>query len=190
MEQHEWRVEFSWIKAHMGHRGNEMADQQAKEAANNKDIEECYTKIPKSVVISEMQEQSVKRWQREWMETTKGAITKSFFPKIEDRLKMNLNTTPNYTTIVTGHGNINAYLYKYKITDNPMCPCRKGPQTVQHIVFDCRLLETERGKLKAVVTRSESWPVSCNKLGTKYHKQFKEYIDKISWNTEENTNSQ
>ena len=87
-----------------------MADQQAKEAANNKDIEERYTKIPKSVVISEIQEQSLKRWQREWMETTKGAITKAFFPKIEDRLKMNQNTTPNYTTIVTGHGNINAYL--------------------------------------------------------------------------------
>jgi len=56
-----------------------MADQQAKEAANNKDIEECYTKIPKSVVISEIQEQSVKWWQREWMETTKGAITKAFY---------------------------------------------------------------------------------------------------------------
>jgi len=46
------------------------------------------------------------------METTKGAITKAFFPEIEDRLKMNLNTTPNYKTTVTGHGNINAYLYK------------------------------------------------------------------------------
>ena len=37
-------------------RTHEIADQQAKEAANNKDIEECYTKIPKSVVISEIKE--------------------------------------------------------------------------------------------------------------------------------------
>ena len=36
-------------------------------------------KIPKSVVISEMKEQSVKWWQREWMETAKGATTKTFF---------------------------------------------------------------------------------------------------------------
>jgi len=39
MEQREWRVEFRWIKAHAGHRGNEMAYQQAKEAKRNKNIE-------------------------------------------------------------------------------------------------------------------------------------------------------
>ena len=118
-------MEFRWIKAHAGHRGNGMADQQAKEVAKKKNIEECYLKIPKSVVIIELKEQSVKAWQREWVETTKGAIRKAFFPKREDRLKWRLNTTPNYTTIVTGHGNIKSYLYKYKIIDNLMCPCKK-----------------------------------------------------------------
>ena len=56
MKQREWRVEFRWIKAHAGHRGNEMADQQAKEAARDKNIDECYIKIPKSVVTSEQKE--------------------------------------------------------------------------------------------------------------------------------------
>jgi len=167
-----------------------MADQQAKEAARNKSIKECYNKIPKSVVMSELKEQSVRQWQREWVETTKGAITKAFFPRIEDRIKLRLNTTPNYTTIVIGHGNIKPYLYKYKIIDNPMCPCEKGHQTIQHIIFDCPLLEKEREKLKSVVTRTENWPVSCNKLGIQYYKNFKEYIDKISWNIEQSTNSQ
>ena len=134
MEQQEWRVEFRWIKAHAGHQGNEMADQQAKEAERNKNIVECYNKIPKSVVMSELKEQSVKQWQREWVETTKGAITKTFFPKIEDRIKLRLNTTPNFTTIVTGHGNIKSYLYKYKIIDNPMCPCKRSSNRTTHYI--------------------------------------------------------
>ena len=39
-------------KSTCGHRENETSDQQAKEAAKNKNIEECYMKIPKSVVMS------------------------------------------------------------------------------------------------------------------------------------------
>jgi len=140
--------------------------------------------IPNSAVLCELKEQNVQQWQNEWERSSKCAIRKSFFPKIEDRLKLRLNATPNFTAIVTGHGNIKSYLYKYKIIDNPMCPCKKGDQTVDHILFDCTLLEQERDKLKAVVTRTENWPVSYNKLSIKYYKDFKEYIDKIIWNKE------
>ena len=38
-EGQEWILEFSWIKAHTGHRGNELIDQQAKEAVSSKTIE-------------------------------------------------------------------------------------------------------------------------------------------------------
>jgi len=108
-----------------GHQGNEMADQLATEAANKKNIEEFYTKITKSAVLCELKEPSVQQWQNEWKRSSKGAITKSFFLKIEDRLKLRLNATPKFTAIVTGHDNIKSYLYKYKIIDNPMCPCKK-----------------------------------------------------------------
>jgi len=140
--------------------------------------------------MSEQKEHSVKWWQREWTETTKGAITKAIFPNIEERLKFRVNITPNFTAIVRGHGNIKAYLHKYKIIGDPTCPCRKGPQTVQHIVFDCPILEKEREKLKAVVTRTENWAVKSNKLGVQYHKKFKEFIDNLSWNEEQRNSSQ
>ena len=50
--------------------------------------------------------------------------------------------------------------------------------------FDCSLLEQERDELKAVVTRTENWPVSYNKLSIKYYKNFEECVDKIIWNKE------
>ena len=61
--------------------GNETADQLAKEAANNKNIEESYTEIPKSAILNELKENSIKQWQSEWENTTKGATTKLFFLK-------------------------------------------------------------------------------------------------------------
>jgi ribonuclease HI len=54
METQEWKVEFSWIRAHAGHHRNELADQLAKEAANTKNIDECYNRIPKSAVLCEL----------------------------------------------------------------------------------------------------------------------------------------
>jgi vacuolar-type H+-ATPase catalytic subunit A/Vma1 len=38
-----------------------------------------------------------------------------------------------------------------------MCSCEEGEQSVDHIIFDCKLLEQERTRLKAMVKK---WPVS------------------------------
>jgi len=171
MENQDWKIEFNWIKAHAGHYGNELADQTAKEAATNSDIE-CYKRIPKNRVRRELSDYSVTKWQVEWDSRTKGAITKTFFPKIADRLKLKINVTLNFTTMVTGHGNIKSYLYKYKIMDSPMCSCKRGEQTLDHVLFDCELVEQERDRLKAAVLRLENWPVSKDILINKYSKNF------------------
>jgi hypothetical protein len=41
--------------------GNKLANTLAKEAAMNSDITECYKKVPKSVVISELNGISVEK---------------------------------------------------------------------------------------------------------------------------------
>jgi hypothetical protein len=183
LERHEWKVEFSWVKALVGQRGNELADRLAKEASRSKNIEECCNRIPKSTVSSELKEQCLKQWQNEWERTTKGATTKSF-PFIADRLKLRINPTPNFTTLVTGHGNIKSYLHKYNIIENPKFSCNKGEQTVDHIIYNCSLHEQERERLKALITRSEKWPVSKNKLVLKYYKNFKQFTDNMVLNKE------
>ena len=128
---------------------------------------------------SELNEQSVKQWQNEWQRTSKGVITKSLFPKIADRFKLRINATPNFTTIVTGHGNIKTFLYKYKIIESPVCSCDESEQSVDHILYECKLLEHERDRLKAAVIWSEKWPVSKDKLSIKCYKIFKEFANSI-----------
>jgi len=130
-------------------------------------------------VWNELNEQSVKRWQNEWERSSKVVITKSFFPKIADRLKLTINATPNFTTTVTGHGNIKTCWYKYKIIDSPMCSWDEGEQSVDHILYECELLEHERGGLKAAVIRSEHWTVSKDKLSIKFYKIFNEFANSI-----------
>ena len=154
MEMQNWKIEFNWIKTHAGHQRKEMADQLAKEAATKGDIDECYKRIPRSTAISELSDLNVTKWQSEWDHTAKGAITKSFFHKIADRIKININITPNFKTTATGHCNVKLYLHKYKILDSPMCSCKSAEQAADHMLCDGKLLEQERDSLKAAVLRT------------------------------------
>ena len=54
--------------------------------------------------MKDLEEESVKKWQREWSQTTKERNTKEYFPGVAERLKMKLQLTQNFTAIVSGHG--------------------------------------------------------------------------------------
>jgi len=49
-------------------------------------------------------QKSVEKWRKQWDNSTKGSVTKEFFPNIKDRLKMKINLTPNFTAMITAHG--------------------------------------------------------------------------------------
>jgi hypothetical protein len=76
-------------------------DRLATEATENHYV--TYSRIPKSAIKKETREESIRKWQSQWEETTKGAISKEFFPSVERRLSLNLQLNPKVTTIMSGH---------------------------------------------------------------------------------------
>jgi hypothetical protein len=129
LEKDNWTIHFTWVKAHNDNFGNELADQLAKKAASRGEGETAYSKIPKSAVIKVIQEGGELQWQKEWNASTKGDITKSFFPVIRDWKSKRLQMGIKLSTLVTGHGTLRSYYHRFKIIDDPKCACKKGPQT-------------------------------------------------------------
>jgi ribonuclease HI len=121
LENDNWIVHCTWVKAHDDNCGNELADRLAKEAACGNDVEIAYIKIPKSAVTSDLKEKGVQVWQSEWDASNKGELTKTFFPSVKDRLSKKLQMCINLSTTVTGHGKLRSYFHRFKITEDPTC---------------------------------------------------------------------
>jgi hypothetical protein len=60
----------------------------------------------------------------------------------------------NLSTVVTGHGKLRFYLYRFKIIDNPTCPCQMGSQSNEHLIRECTILNKKRDTLKNEITNA------------------------------------
>jgi hypothetical protein len=97
---------------------------------------------------------------------------KQFFPNVEDRLKMKINITPKFATMVTRHDKTRAYFHHFKIMEQAKCPCNSRDQTVDHLLYQCALLHISRELLRSKVYKIRNWPTSKQELTTKHLKAF------------------
>ena len=122
-----WSIHFGWVKAQAEVEGNELADKLAKEAAEeDSDLKIVYNRKPTTTVGSELKKEGLTKWQRQWDSTDRGVLCRSFFPAVEQRLKLKIPVTSEFTAIVCGHGKTKSYLHRFSFIDDPMCPCNGG----------------------------------------------------------------
>jgi hypothetical protein len=117
----------------------------------------------------------------QWDRTTKALTTKEFFPNIKYRLNTKITLTSNFTAFVTSHCKTNSYLHRFKIIESPDCPCGGGSQTVDHLIFECTILQNERERLTGKISRHDNWLVNKSQLGNKHITHFIEFINTIEF---------
>jgi hypothetical protein len=104
-------------------------------------------------------------WQSEWDASTKGGITKSCFPIIKERISKSMHMGITLSTKVTGHGTVRAYYYRIKIIDDLKCVCKMGPQTSNHLLWECELIRKQRAVLKNSTKKAGGkWPLTNSDL--------------------------
>jgi len=152
------------VKAHAGIQGNETADRLAKKAATDDRGEFVYDKIPRQTIIMEGKEKEITKWQEQWTSSTKGAVSKLFFPYIKERMKTMIPFSAEFTAMVTGQGLTRSYLHRFKIIPNSTCPCGlKEEQTINHKILNSTQLENERRILRnSIVRTGDTWPLRLN----------------------------
>jgi hypothetical protein len=141
-----------------------------------------FDRIPVTSVASEINRKRLEQLQLQWNNAAKGAVCRSFFPNLEQRLKTKIPITLEFTALVTGHGKPRFYLHRFKLADDPMCPCNKGQQTSDHIIFECNIFEAKRGSMiKKIVDSVGSWSPAKDELTTNYLQAFSIFFKSIDF---------
>ena len=140
-----------------------------------------FSRITLSTLFRELGEESKLKWKQNWEESPKAALTKQFYPKITDRLKSEIVITSNFTTMVSGHGKTRAYLHRFKLLESATCPCNKGDQTTDYLIYHCTLLQQQRGGLEKDTLQHGIWPISKHDLINKHLKSFMKFTNSIDY---------
>jgi len=181
LEKSGWQISFSWVKAHIGLHGNELADKVGKEEAQSTATRNEYTRIPKSYLYHVATEEAKQKWQAEWTICSKAAATKQYFTSVQDRLGTKLTLTKKLTAVLTGHGKTRAYLYRYNLRDDARCICGQNDLTMDHLLFHCEKTSTQRVVLKHQTSQKWNWMECKQELISKHTKVFCEFIESIDF---------
>lgn len=141
-------IKFVWVKAHIGIVGNEAADVAAKAAASQNRSKE-YASFPLSYAKHMIKEKFLQVWADEYLVAAQGSTTRMFFPTLADAAQFHLAAENSFevTQFLTGHSFSRAYLKRFKIQENPHCPCDMAAiQDVRHLLEICPMYATARYK--------------------------------------------
>ena len=137
-------VKLSWIPAHIGHAGNEIADRLAKRGAKNTEGKvEHFLPIPTRETITKIEEWGEKKHQKRWDDITTCRQTKMMCPKISNRYwktiaSMTRTRAMYMTQIFSGHATLQYHLWNMKIEETPICKfCTYSRETVEHFIAQC-----------------------------------------------------
>jgi hypothetical protein len=88
----------------------------------------------------------------------------------------------NLSMVVTGHGKLRFYLYRFKIIDDPTCPCQMDPQSTEQLISECAILNKQRDTLKNGITNvGGRWPLSNCELANRYTNLFQKFLNSIKF---------
>jgi ribonuclease HI len=163
-------IKLVWIKAHVGHIGNELADKLAKEGSSKENKIQIDT--PFIAFKNKLKEIYQEKWDKEWLEYGAARQTKQFFPqgcgsRSKELCKLSRIKLGTAVRVVTGHNNLNYHMSKMVPGHGNICRfCNTELETFFHFITDCDRFEVWRWEIlgKAKLSQTETAELNISKI--------------------------
>ncbi|XP_076045036.1 uncharacterized protein LOC143027585 [Oratosquilla oratoria] len=142
---------FCWIPSHVGIRGNEVADEEAKEACKKSRID--VRKLPHSDLYKPIKSYIRQKWQDRWSDPLLATNRKyksirpntSYWPSV---FHADRRTEIVLSRLRMGHTHL-THKFLLEGSDAPECDCG-SPLTIGHILMHCQLYARARRSLSSL----------------------------------------
>ena len=121
----------------------------------------------KDVAKKEARKRTLLRWQERWDQKCANKWYYELIPNIEKWVTRKHGEVDYYLTqVLSGHGNFNSYLHKFKRSESPICiECNNMEETSSHTIFSCVKWQSYRDTLRLQIG-SEISPTNLVRLLT------------------------
>jgi ribonuclease HI len=166
-DQRQMAVEIKWVPGHEGVKGNEEADEAAKEAAKSEGIGVRITKSTqkplKSARLVCIKRELTDVWNKTWQANPQSphrhdssqhlrGITRKpnalRGAKLYKAVTLTRHQASQLAQLRTGHCSVNQYLHRFGHVESPLCECGSGAtETVKHFLLNCPRYDKQRARL-------------------------------------------
>jgi ribonuclease HI len=177
-----YSLTLRWTVGHEGIPGNELADKEAKRAAegltSNASTLPPFLRrklaINASAVKQKFNARAKQRWKEEWQRSERGQNllrTDSSTPSARflhaiSTTDISRDSASRITQLLTAHAPQNAFLKRINKVDSARCPsCGTSPETVSHFLLECPGYAFERWALEAHLKKKRKALTTENILG-------------------------